>query len=265
LRELRILIVSPLAPHQPGKKFFGETFRNVVTVRRSDEVETTLSRPRQRFDVVLVDLMWNDFELEWTYDGMDVLAAMNARGRHEDVALACQGHGFERPYLEEGRGHPDVKGLILKSSGPGVLDGIRAVASGQIYVDRVLGDALHPPGAAIADYFAGTPRLARIAGVIASGAAGNWKAVSEALSVSIDNVNVASDLFRPMLATRSELPFGDHEPTQATIYRWCGENAHYILSWCRRNAQTIGMKAETFQRRSHPRPRRVRGRPPALK
>ena len=36
---------------------------------------------RLRFDVVVIDLTWNDYEVEYTFDGLDVLDIVRGAGR----------------------------------------------------------------------------------------------------------------------------------------------------------------------------------------
>jgi hypothetical protein len=54
------------------------------------------------------------------------------------------------------------------------------------------------------------------------------------LGVSTSTVEKSPSLFREILAPRGEVnQSGDIG--QAAVFRWCGEHAHYILSWCRRH------------------------------
>src|SRR5215831_3971648 len=47
---------------------------------------------RLRFDVVVADLTWNDYAIEYSFDGLDVLNALRQAGRQTPVIFAAQGH-----------------------------------------------------------------------------------------------------------------------------------------------------------------------------
>jgi CheY-like chemotaxis protein len=56
---------------------------------------------RLRFDVVVADLTWNDYAIEFSFDGLDVLNALRQGRRQTPVIFAAQGHGLERDHLDE--------------------------------------------------------------------------------------------------------------------------------------------------------------------
>ena len=56
---------------------------------------------RLRFDVVVTDLTWNDYVIEYEFDGLDVLDILRRTRRQTSVIFAAQGHGIERDHLDE--------------------------------------------------------------------------------------------------------------------------------------------------------------------
>src|SRR5208337_1162414 len=76
---------------------------------------------RLRFDVVIADLTWNDYAVEYSFDGLDVLNALRRAGRQTPVIFAAQGHGLERDHLDEAVEQPEVVGIYRKAMGPGPL------------------------------------------------------------------------------------------------------------------------------------------------
>lgn len=245
--DIRLLVVSPLADVVGrGPDFLGVRFRERQGATSPEEVARIFGTPRHRFDVVLVDLMWNDFSLEWVFDGLDVVDIMHRSGRHEPVLLAAQGHGFELPHLEEGRDLPDVYGLVLKSRRDLLLHAVSAAANGDRITDAGLAAALRPTEAGIHTFFERSGRLARLAGAIAAGCAGSYAGIAERLNISAANAARTPELFRPMLQARGELPADESQLSQASVFRWCGQHAHFIHSWCRRHPARIGALADEF-------------------
>ena len=57
-------------------------------------------RGRLRFDVVVIDLTWMDYSVEYAFDGLDVLDMLRRTGRQTPVIFAAQGHGAERDHLD---------------------------------------------------------------------------------------------------------------------------------------------------------------------
>src|SRR5215467_14850051 len=77
---------------------------------------------RLRFDVVVTDLTWMDYAVEYSFDGLDVLNALRQAGRQTPVIFAAQGHGIERDHLDEAVEQPEVVGIYRKSTGPALLN-----------------------------------------------------------------------------------------------------------------------------------------------
>ena len=74
----------------------------------------------------------------------------------------------------------------------------------------------------------------RRAVLIASGRAVNHETLASTAHVGYDTAAKLVDYLGPLIRDR-----GEHSPelkmTPEVVYRWCGEHARYILSWCRRN------------------------------
>ena len=72
------------------------------------------------------------------------------------------------------------------------------------------------------------------AGAIASGRAVNHETLASTAHVGYDTAAKIVDYLGPLIKARRE-----HNPelkmTPEVVYRWCGEHARYILSWCRRH------------------------------
>ncbi len=75
---------------------------------------------------------------------------------------------------------------------------------------------------------------ARLAGAIASGRAANHETLASAAHVGYDTAAKLVDYLGPLIKARREHN-QDLKMTPEIVYRWCGEHASYILSWCRRN------------------------------
>ena len=76
---------------------------------------------RLRFNVVVTDLTWMDYAVEYSFDGLDVLNALRQAGRQTPVIFAAQGHGRERDHLDEAVEQPEVVGIYRKATGPAPL------------------------------------------------------------------------------------------------------------------------------------------------
>jgi CheY-like chemotaxis protein len=193
---------------------------------------------RLRFDVVVADLTWNDYVIEYSFDGLDVLNALRHAGRQTPVIFAAQGHGLERDHLDEAVEQPEVVGIYRKATGPGPL--IEAiditVSGGNLAASRFPPGASPPDIPRIHNYFKKGKGLtaARLAGAIASGRAVNHETLASTAHVGYDTAAKLVDYLGPLIKDRRE---HSHElkMTPEVVYRWCGEHARYILSWCRRN------------------------------
>lgn len=230
---LRVLIASPLghvvaAPLQ-------SVFEDVSLVVVSDRAEFQRSiAERVRFDVVSADLIFNREDLEWTFDGLDVIDCLRHEDRVAPVMLATQGHSIEDDHLAEARLRPDVSGVVAKSAGLQVyMESLQAIAHGRRLVDAV--PTTQPTS--LFTLFEGRrgTTAARLAGAIASGNAPDNAALAEVARVSVNTANkVATTYIGPLMRQRNE--HEEHLPlTQASVYRWCGLHARYIVSWCRRH------------------------------
>ncbi len=227
---LRILVASPLAriivPALVARFPAGS-----VTVALDREQVVQAVQGRLRHDIVVSDLIWNS-AAEFTFDGLDVLQILRDADRASPVVMATQGHGAERDHLEEVVAHEEVRGIYQKSAGPQVLfDVVREVAAGATLARPEL-PAIPP----IHAYFAhGRGRTAgRMAGAIASGRAVSHATLAATANVRYDTAaKIGREYLGDLIWRR-----GEHvEPAvpASVVYRWCGEHARYILSWCRRH------------------------------
>src|SRR6266446_860856 len=94
-----------------------------ATVRIAEDraaVERALG-DRLRFDVVVTDLTWMDYVVEYSFDGLDVLDMLRRTRRQTPVIFAAQGHGTERDHLDEAVEQPEVVGVYRKATGPAPL------------------------------------------------------------------------------------------------------------------------------------------------
>src|SRR6266516_6660604 len=160
-----------------------------ATVRIAQDkaaVDSAVSE-RLRFDVVVADLTWNDYAIEYSFDGLDVLTALRSARRQTPVIFAAQGHGLERDHLDEAVEQPEVVGIYRKATGPQPLvEAIDIAASGgRLEVSRF------PPGSSPPDimrihaYFkkGKGATAARMAGAIASGRAVNHETLASTAHV----------------------------------------------------------------------------------
>ncbi|WP_241548474.1 response regulator [Gordonia alkanivorans] len=233
---LRILIASPLGHVVAGpvqSAFDGST----VVVARDHEEFLNAVAARVRFDVVSADLIFNHAQLEWTFDGLDVIEGLHTADRLAPVLLATQGHSMEEDHLAEARLRTDVSGVVAKSAGlQTFLDGLRTVAFGQTLTEQ-LPRSGRPSLFELFDGRRGVT-AARMAGAIAAGNAVDVGTLAEVAQVSTNTASkLASNYIGPMMRARNEhddlLPL-----TQAAVFRWCGLHARYIVSWCRRHGHS---------------------------
>jgi CheY-like chemotaxis protein len=223
-------IIEPLV-----RQSFGDA---LVRIAEDQAAVQEAVRGRLRFDVVVADLTWNDYAVEYSFDGLDVLNALRRTGRPTPVIFAAQGHGLERDHLDEAVEQPEVVGIYRKATGPRpLMEAINIAVSG-----GTLQAAQFPPDGSPADI----PRIhsyfgkgkgataARLAGAIASGRAVNHETLASTAHVGYDTAAKIVDYLGPLIKDRRE-----HSPelkmTPEVVYRWSGEHARYILSWCRRH------------------------------
>ena len=195
-------------------------------------------RDRLRFDVVVADLTWNDYVIEYSFDGLDVLDILRSARRQTPVIFAAQGHGIERDHLDEAVEQPEVVGIYRKAMGPQLL--IQAVdiavRGGNLTGPQFPADDSPPDIPRIHRYFSKGKGMtaARLAGAIASGRAVNHETLASSAHVGYDTAAKLVDYLGPLIRDRGEHS-RELKMTPEVAYRWCGEHARYILSWCRRN------------------------------
>jgi len=200
-------------------------------------VEHALS-DRLRFDVVVADLTWNDYAVEYSFDGLDVLNILRATRRQTPVIFAAQGHGVELDHLDEANEQPEVVGIYRKATGPQpLIDGVDIAARGGTLTGPQFSWAGSPPEIPRIHSYFGKGKgstAARLAGAIASGRAVNHETLASAAHVGYDTAAKLVDYLGPLIRDRREHA-SELKMTPEVVYRWCGEHARYILSWCRRH------------------------------
>ena len=170
---------------------------------------------------------------------------LRAADRESPVIIATQGHSAEQDHLDEAVERDIVWGVFRKSGGPALLlEAVERVGRGER-----LPTMTFPTGASrislprIHTYFATTRgrTAARMAGAIASGRAISHQTLAEVAQVEYDTASkIGRDYLGDLICRRGEHT-SNHLPARVpapVVYRWCGEHARYILSWCRRNGQT---------------------------
>ncbi len=229
---VRVLIASQLggivAP--AFREVFGP---GLVTVAVNEAEVRSAIADHLRYDVVLTDLTWQHVELEFAFDGLDVLDVVQRLGRPAPVLFALQGHNAERDHLDEAVVREGVAGTVAKAGGIAAMAAVlRDVAAGRIL-------AMDPPAQpTIHQWFLAGRRgetAARMAGAIAAGRAANHDTLAAAAKCSRNTaVKVAEKYLGPLIRERGEHA-ADLPLTTQTVYRWCGAHARYLISWCRRN------------------------------
>lgn len=231
-RGLRILVASPLG------RIVAPSVAAAFPAWEIDVAEDRESVRRQvigrvRFDVVIADLVWNNPELEFTFDGLDVIDVLHEANRLAPVILARQGHSMELDLLDEARLRPEVVSVFHKSAGTGELPAlIRDAAVGKSHPTPPA--SRKPP---LYELFRGRKgqTAGRMAGAIAAGRASDSATLATAAGVGVNTATkVATHYLVPIIRQR-----GEHDPTVPltlpAVYRWCGLHARYLVSWCRRN------------------------------
>jgi CheY-like chemotaxis protein len=236
----RLLIAAALA--RIIEPYLRQALGEDATVRIAEDkaaVQREVS-DRLRFDVVVVDLTWNDYAIEYSFDGLDVLDILRDTRRSAPVIFAAQGHGIERDHLDEAIEQPEVVGIYRKATGPQLLvEAVNLAVRGSNLTESLFPLGGSPPDIPrIHTYFGKGKGMtaARLAGAIASGRAVNHESLASSAHVGYDTAAKIVDYLGPLIRDRHE-----HSPelkmTPEVVYRWCGEHARYILSWCRRNGQ----------------------------
>jgi CheY-like chemotaxis protein len=193
-----------------------------------------------RFDVAIVDLTWNDYAVEYSFDGLDALDILRRARRQTPVIFAAQGHGIERDHLDEAVEQPEVVGIYHKATGPQPLIEAAGIAArgGRLTGPQFQAGDSPPEIPRIHAYFSKGRGVtaARLAGAIASGRAVNHETLAAVAHVGYDTAAKLVEYLGPLIRDRAEHS-AELKMTPEVVYRWCGEHARYILSWCRRNGQ----------------------------
>ncbi|MBJ7336683.1 response regulator [Mycolicibacterium sp.] len=229
----RILVASPVGRSVVptlAAQFPGGTVRLAVD---RDAVHREVAQ-RVRFDVVIADLVWNSPELEFNFDGLDVVDVLVQTGRPAPVIIAAQGHSGELDLLEEARRRHEVFAVFQKSAGHDELTGmIRDAAIGK----RRDGSAIVSRTTPLYESFRGRrgETAGRMAGAIAAGRASDGASLATAAGIALNTASkVTTHYLGPIIQER-----GEHDPrlpmTLSAVYRWCGLHSRYIVSWCRRH------------------------------
>ena len=234
--EPRILVASPLddgvVPALTAA--FPRATVRVAGDRAAVSREVT---QRVRFDVVVADLVWNSPELEFNFDGLDVVDVLGATDRRAPVIMATQGHTTECDLLQEARLRPEVFSVFRKTVGADDLPRlIRDAAIGE----RRNGHVAAPQTKPLYELFLGRrgETAGRMAGAIAAGRATDGASLATAAGVALNTASkVTTHYLGPIILER-----GEHDPrlpmTMSAVYRWCGLHARYIVSWCRRHGHS---------------------------
>ncbi len=243
-RNLRILLASPIGRIiAPAIK--AELPASTVELAESSDAVRRQIVGRVRFDVVIADLVWNRPELEFTFDGLDVIDVLHEANRLAPVILTRQGHSLEHDLLDEARLRPEVVSAFHTSAGSEELTKLVADAA----VGRrhpVISPAPRKPPLYELFRTRKGQTAGRMAGAIAAGRATDGASLAAAAGVGLNTATkVATHYLGPIIRLR-----GDHDAslplTLPAVYRWCGLHARYLTSWCRRHghADVLGMTTE---------------------
>lgn len=211
---------------------------DAVYVADSPQAIQHAAATRQRFDVVVTDIVWRRDGIATGFDGLDVLAALRRADSQVRIILVAYGADGERDYIDEALGEPQVAGIFPMVLGPSAL--VRAVtiaASGGRLAEPDFPSCASPPGVPrIHEYLHGRRSMtaAKVVWAIASGRAASYHTLVQATGIPKNTVQKVMGQLGPLIVARGELAAG-LSMTSEVLYRWCGEHAGYILSWCRRN------------------------------
>jgi hypothetical protein len=191
-----------------------------------------------RFDVVVSDLTWNDYVIEYSFDGLDVLGHPAELGPSDACDLRRPGPRSGTRSPGRGSGATRSGGYLPKGDGASAIDRSRRYrGSGGKLTEPQFSAAGSPPGIPRIHTYFGKGKgstAARLAGAIASGRAVNHETLASTAHVGYDTAAKLVDYLGPLIRDR-----GEHSPelkmTPEVVYRWSGEHARCVLSWCRRN------------------------------
>lgn len=169
-RSPRILVASPLARIITPALVHAFPSGAVEEALDRDDVRRQVAG-RVRFDVVIADLVWNHPDLEYSFDGLDVLDILRAADRRAPVILATQGHTIELDLLDEARLRPEIAAVFPKSVGTAELSAlVRDAAVGRRHIAAVPASRKPPLYEAFRSRKGQT--AGRLAGAIAAGRGG---------------------------------------------------------------------------------------------
>ncbi|WP_158168196.1 response regulator [Mycolicibacterium smegmatis] len=231
--SLRILVASPLGRIVAPAIKSELPAATVEFAENSDAVRRQIIG-RVRFDVVIADLVWNHPELEFTFDGLDVIDVLHEANRIAPVILTRQGHSLEHDLIDEARLRPEVVSAFHTPMGIEALSrSIRDAAVGRRH--PVMSPTPRKPSLYELFRTRKGQTTGRLAGAIAAGRATDGATLAAAAGVGINTATkVATHYLGPVMRMRDE-----HDPalplTLPAVYRWCGLHARYLISWCRRH------------------------------
>lgn len=234
----RILLAGPRGSYVEP---FLRTQLNGFSVRVADSPDAIRRAISEgpRPDLSVIDLTWDDYQDGFNFDGLDALRMLQKRDHGARVVFAVRGHAGERDHVDEAAAKPHVAGFYLKEYGFDLLvQAIKSAAGGESLDGPDFPWCGNPRGVTpIYKYFDNGSKgrtAAQMAGAIASGRVMNTETLVTVTGIPKGTASRPQDYLGPLITERGEYP-GQMRVKQGVVYRWCGEHARYILSWCRRN------------------------------
>ncbi|MFI9414590.1 MSMEG_1198 family transcriptional regulator [Nocardia gamkensis] len=234
---MRLLVASPLG--NLIEPTLSASFPAAKVIVARDRAEVVHAVPGiEKLDVVLADLVWNDPEQEFRFDGLDVLDMVRESRAGTAVLLAGQGHSMEQDHLDEAYHRADeIVGVHEKATGiAALLSAIRQAADGERLPNRRATKSIP----SLYELFTGRDGViaGRLAGAIASGHTWDPASLAAAAEVDLDAAHSLADGYLGRIIAQRRENESHGELTAAVVYRWCGLHARYLISWCRRNGHT---------------------------
>ena len=188
----RLLIAAALA--RIIEPYLRQALGDDATVRIAEDQAAVRSEisDRLRFDVVVADLTWNDYAIEYSFDGLDVLDILRNSHRQAPVIFAPRrGTASKRDHLDEAIRPARGGGQIYRKAkqGPQLLvDAVDiAVRGGSLTATLALPRAparrTSRGSMPISARGRGRPLSPRLAGAIASGRAVNHESLASSAHV----------------------------------------------------------------------------------
>lgn len=234
----RILLAGPRGSYVEP---FLRTQLNGFSVRVADSPDAIRRAISEgpRPDLSVIDLTWDDYRDGFNFDGLDALRMLQKRDHGARVVFAVRGHAGERDHVDEAAAKPHVAGFYLKEYGFDLLvQAIKSAAGGESLDGPDFPWCGNPRGVTpIYKYFDNGSKgrtAAQMAGAIASGRVMNTETLVTVTGIPKGTASRPQDYLGPLITERGEYP-EQMRVKQGVVYRWCGEHARYILSWCRRN------------------------------